>query len=505
MDSASSLRIISDFFGQLNGGDVLYCHWKSNASLREAVMGETDLDLLVARDAVGEFKRVLAENGFKRFDAIPSLAYPAIEDYLGMAPESGALVHLHVHYQLILGERHLKGYRIPWESEVLSNRAFDDEMGIYVAHPDYEMLLLIVRASLKLRLRDWLPARCRRDDSLKRIGEEFGWLLERISEDGPAKIADRLLGQEAGARLRGITSSRSFPSLRSLAKFRRCMSSVLMICRTRSVLAGQCHRAFREYRFLLGSLNRKCLHLACATRRSRPYGGLMVAMLGCDGSGKSTLCKEISDWLSPKTDVVQVYFGSGDGPGSVLRWPLKLALFALRKLRGGSLSSRSRGGQDKASSQDRSAPLRAARALWGLILSREKLTKLCKAWRMRNRGIVAICDRYPQDQIMGFCDGPLLSHWQEHRSALLRRTASWERRPYQLAARFPPDLVIKLNVSARTAIARKADMDMQECERRVEAINALSYPHGTEVLEVDAERPVEEVLRTVQRLIWSRL
>ena len=69
-------------------------------------------------DRVLEAARILAELEFKRFSAVPSRAYPGIEDYLGMDRATGTLVHLHVHYRLTLGERYIKGYRLPWEEEV---------------------------------------------------------------------------------------------------------------------------------------------------------------------------------------------------------------------------------------------------------------------------------------------------------------------------------------------------------------------------------------------------
>src|SRR2546430_10120857 len=35
--------------------------------------------------------------------------------------------------------------------------------------------------------------------------------------------------------------------------------------------------------------------------------------------------KEIVAWLSPHVDVLPIYFGSGDGPVSPIRWPLQVA------------------------------------------------------------------------------------------------------------------------------------------------------------------------------------
>ena len=50
----------------------------------------------------------------------------------------------------------------------------------------------------------------------------------------------------------------------------------------------------------------------------------MVAFVGCDGSGKSTMVGETRKFLAPKLDVYPMYLGSGDGSSSLLRKPMKL-------------------------------------------------------------------------------------------------------------------------------------------------------------------------------------
>src|SRR5205807_10291643 len=142
-------------------------------------------------------------------------------------------------------------------------------------------------------------------------------------------------------------------------------------------------------------------------------------------------------------DVLSIYFGSGDGPVSPIRWPLQLA---------------SRWwGRRKAEARARSAPgtpptwMRIARALWALVLRAEKAQRLRRAWRAHERGLIVICDRFPQNQVMGCMHGPLLSEWQESRSRMVRALARWERAPYDWAQTHPPDLVIRLDVAPEVA------------------------------------------------------
>jgi ABC-type hemin transport system ATPase subunit len=65
---------------------------------------------------------------------------------------------------------------------------------------------------------------------------------------------------------------------------------------------------------LLGGVNRRLLQLPVPLRRTHPAGGRIIAFLGPDGSGKSTLVQEIRRWLAWKLDIYPLYFGSGAGP-----------------------------------------------------------------------------------------------------------------------------------------------------------------------------------------------
>src|SRR6266550_3371064 len=55
-----------------------------------------------------------------------------------------------------------------------------------------------------------------------------------------------------------------------------------------------------------------------------PGGGCVAAVIGVDGSGKSTVVAAIRAWLGQEIDVVPIYFGTGSGRPSLLLWPFKL-------------------------------------------------------------------------------------------------------------------------------------------------------------------------------------
>jgi len=498
-----ALKVVGSLMGRLRAEDIPYCHWKSNEHLVDALLGRTDLDMLVERGASPRLEEILSERGFKRFAAVAGRGYPGVEDWIGFDPDSGSMVHLHLHYELTLGEKHLKGYHLPWESVILATRRYDDAFAVFVTDPSLEWLLLLVRMMLKIRLRDRVFASIGR--SYVRSGDrrELDWLRSQVEPGRLRQFATDLLG--TGAADLVCESVANGPHLGLLLRLRRLVRPRLRLHRTYGALGARLRRLVGEYRWLRASVGRRLMRSVTPLRRVSPRGGLLIAFMGADGSGKSTLVGDTVRWLGWKLDARPVYFGSGDGPTSILRWPLKMALSVLRAagLTGTGRGARSAGGAPV--SRPRPWYVVIGRIPWALALSWEKRRTLRLAWRARNRGMLILCDRYPQNQVTGFNDGPLLGHWRDRRSALLRWLARWEETPYQRAQACPPDLVIKLRVSPEAAIRRKPEVTEEETGRRNRAITDLRYPASTRLLEVDADRNLDEIVLQVRRFIWSAL
>jgi hypothetical protein len=488
---------------QLEARGVRYCHWKSNEHLAEAADGRTDLDILVDRQCRDGMRLALAESGFRPMWATPWAGYPAVEDHVAIDPVLGRLVHCHLHYRLILGERHLKGYRLPWEEEILASRELAGETGLFRSQADWEMLLLVVRMGLKIRARDWLGPLRRRTWPAKGERAEFEWLRSRITPDLVLEHCLRAIGPQAAERLGPVL--RDGPTLRNVAAFAKAARRRL--------------REFRRYgatRAAAGYYGRLCLSIVARIRKRRgtsvPYhrtiasGGVVVAFVGADGSGKSTVTREVRRCFAEKIDVLPVYFGSGDGTAMPMRGLLRRAKSLVRK----SPSSRSASpGFDGAAAAAGAGGIGSGfgalyRVCWALLLAHEKSVKLREAWRASSNGLLVIADRYPQAEVMGSTDGPLLAEWRDHPSRLRRAVARWEARPYEWARAQPPDLVIRLRVSGEAAFARKPEYDLSWSTKRVAIIDSLTFG-GACVVDIDAEQPLPEVLSDAYRRVWERV
>jgi thymidylate kinase len=498
------LRMVRNLIRRLEREAILYCHWKSNEHLKAALCGDTDLDMLFEEGKQARIVALLRQVGFARFRSIWFRRYPAIEDFIGIDPEKGKVVHVHAHFQLVLGEKLVKSYRLPWESELLRTRVWDQEHEIYRSDATWEMLLLVVREAIKLT-GGWQHAG--QDPSVRSgANREMTWLKERVPPQDLGELAATYCGPH---------SRRAIDRL-----YREGLSSSALEELRRLVLPG-----FQRYRRLspgqaagIGLVRKLSYPLSCGLRktilptlpiqRTVLGDGLIIAVLGADGSGKSTVATEVTKELSRKVAVMRLYMGSGNGSSSILRWPLCAVSRCLGRVSGNRVRHV---GQKPGVQEGRPAWTlrkvlgRTFHLTWALALAWEKRTKLKRAWQARRKGILVVCDRFPQADIEGYNDGPLLGHLSESRLPFLRWLGSWERSSYERTARYPPDLVLRLLGPVEVLGRRRPGMDPARIHRKQEGIRAVRFPRSTSVVEIDAGQPLEEVVARAMSAVGSMI
>lgn len=515
MEEISILNVVKTWFVDLHRYNITYCHFKSNEHLAEALEGITDLDILIDRSSYTKTVEALNSTGFKRFQTAASINYPAVEDYLGFDEETGKLVHIHLHWQMIAGEPKLKGFRLPWEQQILKHRIFDETNNIYTSSPESELILLLTRAALKLRFRDTIKhLLLNRPYFRSGIERERQWLQKRIDPQKTLELTTDLFNQDVAGMIL-VLADKEKVSNKDIFAFKKAAWPILKQYRTYKTCSAHLLRWKRELSSLKSKVVKRFASSNKLTRRGPATGGLLIALLGVDGSGKSTHSKGLAKWLGWKTDVKTLYLGSGDGHKSIARRLLmgfvnNIALFK-NIVAGKPGKTKSKISGHKNSHAKPSPPLtkrsvlkKLHRSVYALLLAREKQKKLRGAFRARNRGAVIITDRYPQNQIMGFNDGPLLSDF---------KNASWpwscfykrEAVIYEKMLLLQPDLVIKLEVTAETARERKKDTPEHMIHRKIEAVKQLTFDRAIKEINLDANRPLEMVLLDIKHSAWSML
>lgn len=227
-------------------------------------------------------------------------------------------------------------------------------------------------------------------------------------------------------------------------------------------------------------------------RATAPVSGL-IAVVGCDGTGKSTLTHDLVERLRREGPAVRRYLGliSGEQGDRIKRLPLIGPRLERR------LAAKAAHAQNM---RNKPPGLFGALVMYGLSVWRA--AHLRRAIRLAERGVLVITDRYPQAEIAGFrYDGPGLglarsSHWA------IRKLAAREQRLYERMAACRPALVIKLDIDFATAHARKPDHGPEELNDKIAIMARLRF-NGARLFELDARPPYPEVLENALRAITS--
>lgn len=504
------LRRIQLLFDELEKREIRYCNWKSNNELEKSLHGDIDIELLCDRDNVAKMESALAECGYKRFPDVSCTDFPGITNYIGYDEDSGKLVHIHLHYELTLGTPYLKEYVTPWASYVLDNRIKDNETGVWITDPNIEMVLLLVRYALKIRRWNVLS----RHSYFNSFLTEYHWLREKTEIEAVTHACSDLFSSRTSSHVQKMVESE--PTISQFHKLRTIVQPQLHPYSTRRKNTSSALAFFRKGIRGFGKLNESILHQPIATRRTLSPTGIEIAFIGIDGSGKSTYVQEISEWISWKADIYPVYFGSGDGRSSLLRYPLK-KLNQLRSRLNHKRRSNERERCTKADSQfntpqtdlqddEKSGRIGIAKTLWALTLAREKKKKRRQSKRARNKGLIVIMDRYPQAQVPGHNDGPLLQRWNKSESRILQWLSKWEKSVYEQLHETPPDIIIKLQTSPNTAKQRKPETPLQELKKKANTIEQIEYSdQECTTVVVDTERDMDTVIRDIKNIIWENL
>jgi thymidylate kinase len=501
-DTIPALRTLLDELGEKR---VRYCLWKSNIRLRAGLSGETDLDLLVDREDGLLLREILGRHRLKQLMPHKASAHAGMEHFLGMDEASGRLFHLHIHYQLVLGEQYVKNYRLPIESHVLSSIRLLD--GVPVPLAEVELSILAVRALLKYRGRDGVKdiLGIRSPGIPEEIQNEIAWLLDQTTaadvrvtlEAGGGPVPGNVVSQLLETIIRSPRSGYTLLLLRS--RLRRALRPFRRRSRPRATI--EYWRATRRRR----QLRRRSLQ----ARMTPSAGGLTIALVGADGSGKSTIADALARWLSWKLDVRVKYLGSN--MPSPLGDRLYLAFRALRRVQR-AVSNRLGPGSGVVrwigSMRD------ITLALHHLAIGRDRARRYRDGESDAKAGRVVIFDRFPLESLSGeprhkALDGPRISRvFQESTGPVKRALAGAEERVYRTF--LLPDYLIVLDVSPEVSADRKPDHSLEilrEKSRAAIEVAALAeMRHGSvRVVKVDADLPLARVLGEIKRRVWDVL
>jgi hypothetical protein len=504
-ENAARLSALVELLKDLNRRAVRYCVWKSTPGLERALRGETDLDILVDRRHADVFSAVLHLHRLKPVQLPVNLRYPAIEHYLGFDADSGRMFHLHVHYQLVLGERFVKNYRLPLETQFLDSARLRN--GIKLPSPELELMVLSLRAILKYRLRDLIKdvLEIRSPGIPEPMFAEIRFLLQQTSME---RIASALADN---ADIVPSATVQSF--LRLMSEDRR---AGYRLWRLRSALRRDM-KGYRRYHLLAASVlyarellrNTKPFKRLRTGRMTLPRGGVAVALVGVDGSGKTTLSQTLAAWLQWKLDARVFYIGS--------KQPSRRSNFLYLVFRAFRRSQRvlSQFASERGILCSAVSTMRDA-ALCGhhLSVAHDRFRSYQAGRDAAVNGSFVLFDRFPlwspasweDSRLM---DGPHIpSVVGQTRSTLLQVMGQREQSVYSEIKL--PDHILMLDVSPIVSLQRKPDHNPETIEAKTRALRNIrdgsgALPPGSSLICLDTDRPLEEVISELKGKIWNIL
>ncbi|MES2649748.1 MAG: hypothetical protein V4717_22915 [Bacteroidota bacterium] len=502
------LNLIELFIQELHVNEIRYCHWKSNEHLDASMLGNTDLDILFSKKQKPLLEIIFLNCGFKKLNAIQQKQYEGIEDYIGLDDESGKIIHVHTHYALTIGENYLKSYQLNLEEYLLTTRVYDDKYNIFRANPAMELILLYFRSALKLRLRDRIKLIANKNvEYTGGILDEYHWLKLRctdseVEEHLKIMYADYLpVYQFIIGPFNRLTMVKLAVLLKRHYKKQRLFNPV----------TANIKRWYRElYLKNIRRLSNR-VNYPIPVQRINSRGGLIVAIIGADGSGKSTVINNLHQTFKKKMDIYKIYFGMGGGRMSWYRYMLRKLKQFTSVLKRNTVSRSNKSGI-AASIVEKNFSSKTATSFTGnffkcleaLMVAIEKKANLQKMQVAKKKGMLVLCDRFPQNSVVGYNDGPALTDYKNSGNIIWRSIAKLEAKMYDSFAASSPDILFKLVADARVIEARKpGQTSIEILKKKIEGIKNLQFNASCKVITINAEEPLEEVLKTIKKNIWN--
>ena len=221
----------------------------------------------------------------------------------------------------------------------------------------------------------------------------------------------------------------------------------------------------------------------------------LIAIVGCDGSGKSTVSEAVLAIARRfgKAEAVHLGKQSGNVGRALARLPLVGGRFDRTIAKQTLKVNGTKGGKNP--------KLIAALVIYGFQIRRlRRFRRMLALWRSDT---IIVADRFPQLDLPTAYDGPVMIAGAPG-NPMVRWLAGRERRQFEWMTQVRPDLVIRLNVDFETAFARKPDHKPEALRRKIAATPQFRFG-GAPIVEIDSLQPLAMVLAEAEAAVVRTL
>ncbi len=484
------LELITSLCIELESAGIIYCHWKSNAFLDRSASGENDLDLLIDRSCRQDFTAILLRMGFKQFFDYPEWQMPGVLDFYGYDCQSQKFVHVHAHYQLVFGHDATKNYHIPIERAFLESVVQDDLFKV-PAH-EFELILLVIRLMIKHSTWDVIMLGNGILSTTER--NELIYLQARVSQSKLNEILETILPYVDNALfaqcVQALNPKSSLIFRIQVGETLRCR---LKAHARRPKLADVLVKIWRR---LENGVQRRVFGYSPKKRMAN--GGLLVAIVGGDGSGKTTAVTSLYESFSEEFEIMKVHMGKPSWSKttiivrSILKVGRSLHLYPFTKV----------GSEPTLYTASPVFP-GYPWLIREVCEARDRYLTYSQVRRFATNGGLVICDRFPLPEIK-IMDGPQVERVTRNfgENFLIRILTRLEKSYYEQI--MTPDLLIVLKANPEISVERKTDESPASVWARSSEIWNLDWSTSSAHV-IDASRPKPDVLSDLKALVWSNL
>lgn len=495
-DELSSESLTPLLISRFNQAGIPYCHWKS-----KSLDGENDVDFLISMRTFPPAIGILMQLGFKEAAPRWGKNLPGEYHYYGYDAVKNELVHLHLFTRVLSGERLIKSHWFPFDEMMLKD--VHSINGLVVTSKEAEFVLFIIKTYIRYgSFLDFIrenesDAILQTELQILKASSDMTKVMDYLEKFCP--VVEKSLFLDC---VTAIEKNASFPRKWLLSQKIRWSLRVYSTSNSMSRWWG--------YLVYLYAIIRRQLN-GQKGKKSLVAGGAIVAIVGADATGKSTLVEKTSSWLRNAFVVKTIH--AGKPPSAVLTLPINLLIVINRKLKrnvrrkrikynGPASNPLPNFGEDQRQKS-------LSYAIRAVCLAYDRRNLLLKARRAAANGEIIVSDRYPT-YAAGMMDSPRLLE-NSFKGGVTQLIKNWltkvERNIYCQIP--PPDLVLRLKVSLDIAKTRNANRDMSDdeiyLEYRHQQIEEWFVSGARTIRDINTDNSLDETISIVKRIVWSNL
>ncbi len=457
---------IYQIFREVNESQIEYVLMTGNVDLEKAFKGKGDFDILLDKKDGQRFELFLLNLGFKRRISTFNNSFFGVDNFLFYDSNTEKLHHFHIHYDIIFGSKNGLNYYFKDSNIWFENSYLHEQFLIKIVNPEVEYVFLILRILVSSDNLKKVKRFIKRENINKYTLKE-GKLVTLINAEKLDFILNKYFLDFKNIVSIFFTNKGKFSLIKEIYLERK----------TKKILARYLRVDLTTNR-VFNRVRKESKHVSS---HALSTNGRIISLIGVDGAGKTTLSKEIKNWLDYKLSVRNIFLGQVKN--SRVNWALRKLGKSFKVI---GLTSLSNYVQDYTH----------------IINAKYRQNGAIESNYLAQRGHYIITDRYPLKEFWNMeliMDGPKL----KEKSALYNR----ERDIYNKIDNYP-HLIIILKIPIEVSVSRKPEEHsdpkrVNNLKKKISAITSIEKLPNIYI--VDATQSYEAVKKEVKSLIWKNI